>query len=181
MDPLDSGLHKVAAPLYQHALAERNALNESSAARKRIGTAGFEATVKVTSKSTLLFSLKDGSRKPSLRAVKSSRQAINPGPGRSGHLTHRSRRISAQRAPAARGAGLFVAHGGFDSRTTEIAYLAQAEWYTGSCWEHAGGLPRAGFTLIDAKAGKLLRKYELEAEEVWAGSQDCATRWRNSL
>jgi len=33
-------------------------------------------------------------------------------------------------------------------------------------------LPRAGFTLIDAKAGKLLRKYELEAEEVWAGSQD---------
>ncbi len=28
MDPLDSGLHKVAAPLYQHALAERDALNE---------------------------------------------------------------------------------------------------------------------------------------------------------
>ena len=28
MDPLDEGLHKVAAPLYQHALAERDALNE---------------------------------------------------------------------------------------------------------------------------------------------------------
>jgi len=33
-------------------------------------------------------------------------------------------------------------------------------------------LPRAGFTLVDAKASKLLRKYELEVEEVWAGSQD---------
>jgi uncharacterized protein YllA (UPF0747 family) len=33
-------------------------------------------------------------------------------------------------------------------------------------------LPRAGFTLVDAKASKLLRRYELEVEEVWAGSQD---------
>jgi len=33
-------------------------------------------------------------------------------------------------------------------------------------------LPRAGFTLVDARAGKLLRKYELSVEDVWAGSQD---------
>src|SRR5258708_22305014 len=36
----------------------------------------------------------------------------------------------------------------------------------------AVGLAGAGFTLIDAKAGKLLRKYELAVEEVWAGAQD---------
>jgi len=56
---------------------------------------------------------------------------------------------------------------------TEIAYLAQAE----VVYEQLVGrmpvvLPRAGFTLVDAKASKLLRKYELEVEEVWAGSQD---------
>src|SRR5216684_6925321 len=63
MDPLDNGLHKVAAPLYQHALADRDALNEKLLQRgKELEQAGFEATVKVTSKSTLLFSLKDGSR-----------------------------------------------------------------------------------------------------------------------
>ena len=32
-------------------------------------------------------------------------------------------------------------------------------------------LPRAGFTLVDAKASKLLRRYGLAIEEVWAGSQ----------
>ena len=32
-------------------------------------------------------------------------------------------------------------------------------------------LPRAGFTLVDARANKLLRRYGLTAEDVWAGSQ----------
>src|SRR5256885_13217166 len=31
--------------------------------------------------------------------------------------------------------------------------------------------PRAGFTLVDAKAAKLLRRYGLTVEDVWAGSQ----------
>src|SRR5216684_3442906 len=56
MDPLDSGLHKIAAPLYQHALAERDALNEKLLQRgKDLDRAGFDAQVKVTSRSTLLF------------------------------------------------------------------------------------------------------------------------------
>jgi uncharacterized protein YllA (UPF0747 family) len=33
-------------------------------------------------------------------------------------------------------------------------------------------LPRAGFTLVDAKAAKLLSKYNLTVEDVWTGSQD---------
>src|SRR5437879_5402181 len=32
-------------------------------------------------------------------------------------------------------------------------------------------LPRAGFTLVDAKAAKLRRRYGLTVEDVWAGSQ----------
>src|SRR5438067_13674649 len=63
MDPLDAGLHKVAAPLYQHALAERDALNEKLLQRgKELERAGFDAQVKVTAKSTLLFYLGDGAR-----------------------------------------------------------------------------------------------------------------------
>src|SRR5713101_4096906 len=63
MDPLDTGLHKVAAPLYQHALAERDALNEKLLQRgKDLDRVGFDAQVKVTARSTLLFHLADGAR-----------------------------------------------------------------------------------------------------------------------
>src|SRR5260370_11686838 len=63
MDPLDIGLHKVAAPLYQHALAERDALNEKLLQRgKDLDRAGFDAQVKVTSRSTLLFRMEDSVR-----------------------------------------------------------------------------------------------------------------------
>ncbi|HEY6945643.1 MAG TPA: bacillithiol biosynthesis cysteine-adding enzyme BshC, partial [Candidatus Acidoferrum sp.] len=63
MDPLDGGLHKVAAPLYQHALAERDTLNEKLLLRsKELERTGFDAQVKVTSKSTLLFYMGGGAR-----------------------------------------------------------------------------------------------------------------------
>src|SRR5205809_5415824 len=63
MDPLDRGLHKVAAPLYQHALGERDALNEKLLQRgKDLDRAGFDAQVKVASRSTLVFHLGDGVR-----------------------------------------------------------------------------------------------------------------------
>src|SRR3989441_1719826 len=63
MDPLDPGLHRVATPLYQHALAERDAVNEKLLQRgKDLDRAGFDAQVKVTSRSTLLFYLGDGVR-----------------------------------------------------------------------------------------------------------------------
>src|SRR5579864_7147831 len=63
MDPLDAGLHKVAAPIYQHALAERDSLNEKLLQRgKDLDRAGFDAQVKVTSRSTLLFRMDEGGR-----------------------------------------------------------------------------------------------------------------------
>src|SRR5260370_33900063 len=63
MDPLDTGLHKVAAPLYQHGLAERDELNEKLLQRGQdLDRAGFDAQVKVTSRSTLWFHIVDGLR-----------------------------------------------------------------------------------------------------------------------
>jgi uncharacterized protein YllA (UPF0747 family) len=54
----------------------------------------------------------------------------------------------------------------------EISYFAQSE----VIYRHLLGrmpvmLPRAGFTLVDAKAAKLLRRYGLTVEDVWAGPQ----------
>jgi len=39
MDPLDAGLHKIAAPLYQHGLADRDALNEELLRAEKIWAA----------------------------------------------------------------------------------------------------------------------------------------------
>jgi len=176
MDPLDRRLHKVAAPLYQHALAERDALNEKLLQRgKELEYAGFEATVKVTSKSTLLFSLKDGAR----QVITASNQEFQAGhrtwPREElVHLTHREPENFSPNAllrPVVQ--DYLLPTVASIAGPTEIAYLAQAEVvYQQLVGRMPVVLPRAGFTLVDAKASKLLRKYELEVEEVWAGSQD---------
>ena len=54
----------------------------------------------------------------------------------------------------------------------EISYFAQSEVvYRQLLGRMPVVLPRAGFTLVDAKANKLLRRYGLTVEDVWAGSQ----------
>jgi bacillithiol biosynthesis cysteine-adding enzyme BshC len=69
MDPLDEGLHKVAAPLYQHALAERDALNEKLLQRgKDLDRAGFDAQVKVAARSTLLFRISPAKKRGSAKS-----------------------------------------------------------------------------------------------------------------
>jgi bacillithiol synthase len=176
MEPLDPGLHRVAAPLYQHALAERDALNEKLLQRgKELEHAGFEATVKVTSKSTLLFLLKDGSRQV-ITASSEEFQAGDKSWPREElvHLTHREPENFSPNAllrPAVQ--DYLLPTVASIAGPTEIAYLAQAEVvYRQLLGRMPVVLPRAGFTLIDAKATKLLRKYELVVEEVWAGSHD---------
>jgi bacillithiol synthase len=176
MDPLDAGLHKVAAPLYQHALAERDALNEQLLQRgKGLERAGFEATVKVTSKSTLLFYLGGGSR----QVVTASNGKFHVGDKTWTHeelvrLTHAEPENFSPNAlfrPVVQ--DYLLPTVASIAGPTEIAYLAQAEVvYRHLLRRMPVVLPRAGFTLIDARASKLLRKYELEVEEVWAGSQD---------
>src|SRR3989454_320391 len=176
MDPLDGGLHKVAAPLYQHALAERDTLNEKLLQRgKELERAGFEATVKVTSKSALLFSLKDGSR----QAITASSQEFLAGDKswpreELVQLTHREPENFSPNAllrPVLQ--DYLLPTVASIAGPTEIAYFAQSE----VVYRHLLGrmpvmLPRAGFTLVDAKAKKLLRRYGLTVEDVLAGSQE---------
>jgi bacillithiol synthase len=176
MDPLDNGLHKIAAPLYQHALADRDALNEKLLERgKDLDRAGFEVQVKVTSRSTLLFHLADGVRQV---------VTANAGKFQAGektwpreelvHMTHMEPENFSPNAlfrPVVQDYLLPTA--AYIAGPAEIAYFAQSE----VVYRHLLGrmpvmLPRAGFTLVDAKANKLLRKYGLTVEDVWSGSQD---------
>jgi bacillithiol synthase len=176
MDPLDPGLHKIAAPLYQHALADRDALNEKLLQRgKDLDRAGFEVQVKVTARSTLLFHLADGVRQV---------VTANAGKFLAGektwareelvHMTHMEPGNFTPNAlfrPVVQDYLLPTA--AYIAGPAEIAYFAQSE----VVYRHLLGrmpvmLPRAGFTLVDAKANKLLRKYGLTVEDAWSGSQD---------
>jgi len=180
MDPLDAGLHKIAAPLYQHGLADRDALNEELLQRgKDLGRAGFEVQVKVTSRSTLLFHLADGVRQV-VTANAGKFQAGEKTWAREElvHMTHTEPENFSPNAlfrPVVQDYLLPTA--AYIAGPAEIAYFAQSE----VVYRHLLGrmpviLPRAGFTLVDAKANKLLRKYGLTVEDVWSGSQDLRHR-----
>src|SRR6266704_1979893 len=175
MDPLDAGLHKIAAPLYQHALAERDALNEKLLQRgKDLDRAGFDAQVKVTARSTLLFRMDEGGR----HVVTASTNNFQSGDKtwEREELVHKTHIEPEKFSPNA----LFrpvvqdylLPTAAYIAGPAEISYFAQSE----VIYRHLLGrmpvmLPRAGFTLIDAKANKLLRRYGLSIEDVWAGSQ----------
>src|SRR5713101_1571236 len=175
MDPLDIGLHKVAAPLYQHALADRDALNEKLLQRgKDLDRAGFAAQVKVTARSTLLFRMHEGVRQV-VTASAGKFQAGEKTWARDElvHMTHTEPEYLSPNAlfrPVVQDYLLPTA--AYIAGPAEISYFAQSE----VVYRHLLGrmpviLPRAGFTLVDAKAKKLLRRYGLTVEDVWAGSQ----------
>jgi bacillithiol biosynthesis cysteine-adding enzyme BshC len=176
MDPLDAGLHQVAAPLYQHALAERDALNEKLLQRgKALDRAGFAAQVKVTSRSTLLFHLGDGVR----QAITASAGKFQAGErtwtrDELVHLTHvEPAKFSPNALFRSVVQDYLLPTAGYIAGSAEISYFAQSE----VVYRHLLGrmpvlLPRAGFTLVDAKANKLLRRYGLAIEDVWSGPQD---------
>ena len=176
LDPLDARLHRVAAPLYKRALQDRDRLNEKLLQRgKELESAGYDVQVKVTARSTLLFTIRDGVRQPvaasnshyksgdtswtrdeALRLVDSSPEAFS---------------ANALFRPVVQDYLLPTA--AYLGGPAEIAYFAQSS----VIYEHMLGrmpviLPRAGFTILDAKAEKLLQKYGLCIENLWAGPQE---------
>ncbi|HXO62819.1 MAG TPA: bacillithiol biosynthesis cysteine-adding enzyme BshC [Candidatus Acidoferrales bacterium] len=190
LDPLDSALHRIAVPVYRQAVEDRDALNEKLLRRgKELEAAGFAAQVKVTAKSTLLFHMgnqcgdktqSDGVRKPIatnghgkfqagdkqwaapelLKAVENAPQDFSPS------ALLRSV-VQDYLLPT-------VAYIG---GAAEIAYFAQSE----VVYKHVLGrmpviLSRPDFTLVDIKAAKLLRAYNLKVEDIWAGSQEVRRR-----
>jgi bacillithiol biosynthesis cysteine-adding enzyme BshC len=180
LDPLDTGLHKVAAPIYQHALDERDALNEKLLLRgKELEKAGFAAQVKVTSRSTLMFYLGDGMRQV-ITATADKFQAGKKSWSR-GELVHMTHTEPQDFSPNALFRSVvqdyLLPTAAYVGGPAEISYFAQSE----VVYRHLLGrmpvmLPRAGFTVLDVKADKILRKYGLTVDDVWAGPQEVRRR-----
>ncbi len=176
LDPLDARLHRVAAPILRQALEERDVLNELLLRRgKELESAGYEVQVKVTSRSTLLFSLKGGRR----QVITAANGSFNFG----------AEHCSREKAPQCVDAdpeyfspnALFrpviqdyllptVAYFGGPA---EISYFAQTQvLYEKMLGRMPVILPRADFTLVDPKAERILKKYSLQVEDAWKGKQE---------
>jgi bacillithiol biosynthesis cysteine-adding enzyme BshC len=184
LDPLDKGLHRVAAPLFHDALVQRDELNQLLLQRgKEIERAGYEVQVKVTSHSTLLFSLKDGKRQVIsasngdfssggitlpredwLRLVDDSPEDFSP---------------NALFRPVMQ--DFLLPTAAYFGGPAEIAYYAQSQViYKKLLGRMPVLLPRADFTLLDPKAERILKKYKLDVQDVWSGSQSLRNRMYNS-
>ena len=188
LDPLDARLHRVAADVLRKAVEEREALNEALLARgKELEKSGFAAQVKVTARSTLIFGMgqgadggvhgdtRGGTRQPItangekfvggeqtwtkeelIRAVEAGPEKFSP---------------NALLRPVLQDYLLPTA--AYIAGPAEIAYFAQAEViYKKLLGRMPVILPRAAYTILDAKAEKLLRRYGLKVEDVWRGSQE---------
>jgi bacillithiol synthase len=183
LDPLDVRLHRIATPVYRKALEDRDELSAKLLERgKDLEAAGFDPQVKVTPEGTLLFRMKDGLR-----------QAIVyvPGNGAGSSGKFKSGEASWSRDEILRLAedepeslspnallrpvvqDYLLPTVSFSAGSAEISYLAQSE----ALYRHILGrmpvvLPRADFTVLDAKADKLLQKYHLCIENIWVGPQE---------
>jgi bacillithiol synthase len=185
LDPLDSRLHQIAAPVLREALACRDELNDQLLGRgKELEKAGYEPQVKVTPRSTLLFSLATGKREV-MSAANGNFTSGNLSLPREEWI----KRVEAEPENFSPNAILrpvvqdfllpTVAYFGGPS---EIAYFAQSQvLYEKLLGRMPVLLPRADFTLVDPKAERLLKKYHLAVEDVWKGSESLRKRMYNSV
>ena len=176
LDPLDLRLHRIAQPVFMRAIEQRDSLEQQLLDRgEALEKAGYAAQVKVTSRSTVLFHIsRDG------------RQAISSSSGKfaSGNESWSQSELlsSIQSEPENFSPNALlrpliqdfllptVAYIGGPS---EISYFAQSEvLYRNLLGRMPVMLPRAGFTLVDTKAQRILAHFGLTVEDVWKGPQE---------
>ena len=181
LDPADKEFHDLAKPLFRAAIERASELDEGLLARgKALEAAGYHQQVKVTSATTLLFEVKDGAR----TVVR--RKSNNGGNG--GEFAVGDERLSSkelldqiERTPEKFNPNVLlrpvvqdyllptlVYTGG----AAEVAYFAQV----GVVYEKLLGrvtpiLPRFSATLVEAKAERILTRYQLNLSDVLLGAE----------
>src|ERR1700676_2154119 len=182
LDPADKDFHDLAKPLFRAAIERVSELDEALLARgKALETAGYHQQVKVTSATALLFEVKNGAR----TVVRRKNNGAN---GDGGEFAVGEERISSkelveriEEAPETFSPNaLFrpvvqdyllptlVYTGG----AAEVAYFAQAAVvYEKLLGRVTPILPRFSATLLEAKAERILTRYQLGLPEVFHGPE----------
>lgn len=185
LDPMSAELHRLATPIYRGAIDQQDPLTkelmERSAALEK---AGYHAQVKVAGENTLLFMDVDGERTP-LRA-KDGGFALGPEALSAAavldQLANSPERFSpnALLRPVVQD---FLLHTvAYVGGPAEVAYFAQASVVYGRLLRRMPViLPRASFTLVDARAARNLRKYGIEIADVIRGQAHVRAKMEQQL
>jgi bacillithiol biosynthesis cysteine-adding enzyme BshC len=175
LDPQDTKLHQLAAPLFRRVVAEHAGLTAALLARgKALVRAGFHAQVKVTERSTPLFVRRDGQR----LAVRAGSAGFTAGEE---SWTAEELLALAARSPESFSGNallrpvvqdMLLPTAAYIAGPAEIAYFAQSQvLYQQLLGRMPCVLPRAGFTLVEAPVARLLKRYGLELTDVFAGRE----------
>jgi len=180
LDPADKNFHDLAKPLFRAAIERASELDEALLGRgKALEAAGYHQQVKVTAATTLLFEVKNGARTVVRRrnnGVNGCEFAVGEERISPKELVDRIEQAPEKFSPNV----LFrpvvqdyllptlVYTGG----AAEVAYFAQAA----VVYEKLVGrvtpiLPRFSATLLEAKAERILTRYQLGLPEVLQGSE----------
>jgi len=180
LNPVEKDFHDLAKPLFRAAIERVSELDEALLARgKALEAAGYHQQVKVTSATTLLFEVKDGARTVVRRKNNGANDgafAVGEERSSSNELVERIEETPETFSPNA----LFrpvvqdyllptlVYTGG----AAEVAYFAQAAVvYEKLLGRVTPILPRFSATLLDAKAERILTRYQLGLPEVFQGPE----------
>jgi len=174
-DPLDPGLHHIAAPVFRGAIDEDASLRDALRARgKALEKAGFHTQVKVTGRSTLLFMNVDGKREP-IRAA-GDKFAAGGITISSGELLHAIDQTPELFSPnvllRAIVQDTLLPTVAYIGGPAEIAYMAQVEVVYEKLMNRMPAiLPRPGFTLVPPHVARLLKKYGVSLTDILQGRQ----------
>lgn len=175
LDPLDARLHRLAVPAYLRALDEAGELSSALLVRsKELEDGGLHAQVKVTREATLLFYNVKGRREP-VRSRNGKFLAAESS------FTPAELRAEIERSPESFTPNVLLRPviqdtllptAAYIGGPAEIAYMAQAQVvYRKILGRMPAILPRASFTIVESHAGRVLKKYGLEFQDVLRGRQ----------
>jgi len=184
IDPLDNAVHRLSARIYRQALGRaselRTALRERS---ERLVAAGYHAQVHLNEDGTLLFVNRHGNRLA--LHTRGSEFALEGGDGadqvsRAG-LENLIASAPLDFSPNALLRPILqdnlLPTLAYIAGPSELAYLAQS----GAIYPEFGRpmpviFPRAGFTLVDRRTQKLMKKYRLNVDDAWHGPEHLSQR-----
>ena len=175
LDPLDARLHKLSAPLMIRAANEQSELGAALLEQnKRLEKLGYHAQVKVTDRSTLLFATVEGKRVAITRrnnGFVAGTQEFSVSELASAIADHpESFSPNALLRPVMQDTLLPTA--AYIGGPAEIAYFAQNRvLYDRLLGRTPAILPRASFTIVESVVQRLLTRYNLSIQDIFAGRQ----------
>jgi bacillithiol biosynthesis cysteine-adding enzyme BshC len=173
LDPADTELHKIAAPLFVEGIDRAGELDEALLGQnKELTKAGYHEQVKVTAESTPLFALVDGARVPVHRAngqfaIRKQRLSMDELKRR---IADEPQNFNANVLLRPVLQDYWLPTLAYIGGPAEIAYFAQVRMvYEKLLGRVTPILPRMSATLLEPKIEKLLNKYQLNLEDLFHG------------